>query len=160
MTTQRSCSWCHELNDVTAAALRGDPVFCARCGHRADLPRMNCDCATCAAHEREADDEGRAAAAPAPWSLKHDYRGRLTLLVDEAGRSRAIACATADDGEATARRLLAAVNACRGLPDAAVELLAETSVLGRLANAGVPWLVALEDVLGRLRAEGGDRGPT
>ena len=40
MLTRRSCSWCHELNSVTEYS-------CAECGHRADLPRMVCDCRRC-----------------------------------------------------------------------------------------------------------------
>jgi hypothetical protein len=40
MLTQQSCSWCHALNAVTDHA-------CAACGHRADLPRMACDCRRC-----------------------------------------------------------------------------------------------------------------
>jgi hypothetical protein len=40
MLTRQSCSWCHELNDITDRA-------CARCGHRADLPRLACDCRRC-----------------------------------------------------------------------------------------------------------------
>lgn len=38
-----SCSWCHETNDVTRFRI------CATCGHRADLPRMDCDCERCSA---------------------------------------------------------------------------------------------------------------
>lgn len=36
----QSCSWCHELNEIVAGAA----TFCAKCGHRADLPRILCDC--------------------------------------------------------------------------------------------------------------------
>lgn len=36
-----SCSWCHTLNDT------GRFTFCETCGHRADLPRMECDCGQC-----------------------------------------------------------------------------------------------------------------
>lgn len=36
----RSCSWCDTLNEL----LPGEAVFCRVCGHRADLPRMECDC--------------------------------------------------------------------------------------------------------------------
>jgi hypothetical protein len=38
----RSCSWCHEVNDVTAG-----PGRCKVCGHRADVPRLECDCSRC-----------------------------------------------------------------------------------------------------------------
>lgn len=39
-----TCSWCHEPND-----LRKDhgKVFCWNCGHRADVPRVQCDCRKC-----------------------------------------------------------------------------------------------------------------
>lgn len=39
---RRTCSWCHELNDVS----RG-PTTCRGCGHRADLSRLECDCSQC-----------------------------------------------------------------------------------------------------------------
>lgn len=39
----RSCSWCHRSNRVYANA-RG---ICDGCGHRADLPRLDCDCPQC-----------------------------------------------------------------------------------------------------------------
>jgi hypothetical protein len=35
-----SCSWCHTMNRI------GQP-FCAECGHRADVARMDCDCRRC-----------------------------------------------------------------------------------------------------------------
>lgn len=37
-----SCSWCHEMNDVGEL-----PTWCSSCGHRADLPRMECNCPVC-----------------------------------------------------------------------------------------------------------------
>ena len=40
MTTERSCSWCHAFNPTTAR-------WCAACGHRADVPRLACDCPPC-----------------------------------------------------------------------------------------------------------------
>jgi hypothetical protein len=42
-----SCSWCSHLNDVTASRKDGTPTFCGACRHRADLPRIDCDCAAC-----------------------------------------------------------------------------------------------------------------
>ena len=39
-----SCSWCHELawdDDLQWP-------YCKHCGHRADLPRVQCDCPACA----------------------------------------------------------------------------------------------------------------
>lgn len=42
----RSCSWCHAENEVTPGLVL-PPVFCNECGHRADLPRVACDCEKC-----------------------------------------------------------------------------------------------------------------
>ena len=42
INVSQSCSWCNELNDVTAP-----PVFCRSCGHRADVARMFCNCEHC-----------------------------------------------------------------------------------------------------------------
>jgi hypothetical protein len=39
-----TCSWCHEPNVVTPG-----PVCCKKCGHRAGLPRLGCDCRRCLA---------------------------------------------------------------------------------------------------------------
>lgn len=38
----RSCSWCHEFNEISA-----ESTTCWRCGHRADLARIHCDCQQC-----------------------------------------------------------------------------------------------------------------
>lgn len=40
--SSRSCSWCHEMNDITETK-----TYCHQCGHRADLPRAKCDCEQC-----------------------------------------------------------------------------------------------------------------
>lgn len=40
---RRTCSWCHEINE-----LRDGPTACIACGHRADVPRICCDCRLCA----------------------------------------------------------------------------------------------------------------
>ena len=40
MATYLTCSWCHELNPVTAP-------WCAACGHAAHKPRTACDCRAC-----------------------------------------------------------------------------------------------------------------
>jgi hypothetical protein len=59
MTVSVTCSHCHALNLIAARVLRAGnsdapvavkvayPVTCRKCGHRADLPRMYCDCAKC-----------------------------------------------------------------------------------------------------------------
>lgn len=41
--TRISCSHCHAMNDLFPFA----PNHCSRCGHRADLPRADCDCDRC-----------------------------------------------------------------------------------------------------------------
>jgi hypothetical protein len=38
------CSWCHEANDIS---LVGRKLFCWSCGHRPDVPRIQCDCRKC-----------------------------------------------------------------------------------------------------------------
>jgi hypothetical protein len=38
---RRTCSWCHTENVIDG------PTRCRSCGHRADLPRMDCDCDFC-----------------------------------------------------------------------------------------------------------------
>ncbi len=40
MSEQISCSWCHETVDIAAR-------YCPCCGHRADLPRTQCNCSRC-----------------------------------------------------------------------------------------------------------------
>lgn len=40
MHSTRSCSHCHAENPVGT-------THCRSCGHRADLPRMGCDCPKC-----------------------------------------------------------------------------------------------------------------
>jgi hypothetical protein len=40
MSRQRSCSFCHTMNDVTVD-------LCRHCGHQAHVPRMICQCAQC-----------------------------------------------------------------------------------------------------------------
>lgn len=39
-----TCSWCHEANFRHRNGLK---VFCWSCGHRADVPRVECDCPKC-----------------------------------------------------------------------------------------------------------------
>lgn len=39
----RTCSWCHEANECP----RGELVWCFNCGHRADVPRLLCNCMRC-----------------------------------------------------------------------------------------------------------------
>jgi hypothetical protein len=36
------CSWCHETVTLTEP-----PTWCPHCSHRADVPRIRCDCARC-----------------------------------------------------------------------------------------------------------------
>jgi hypothetical protein len=42
VSTQTMCSWCHQT-----VALTEPPVWCPHCGHRADRPRVACDCPPC-----------------------------------------------------------------------------------------------------------------
>jgi hypothetical protein len=42
-----SCSWCSHLNDVTASRKDGTLTNCGACRHRADQPRIDCDCEAC-----------------------------------------------------------------------------------------------------------------
>jgi hypothetical protein len=46
MATTITCSWCHEPNRIGQ-----DPAstYCSCCGHRADVPRLACDCPLCRA---------------------------------------------------------------------------------------------------------------
>lgn len=44
------CEWCSTQNFAPSLA---QPLSCLRCGHRADLPRILCDCALCRAHEQQ-----------------------------------------------------------------------------------------------------------
>lgn len=52
-----NCSWCHEANE-----LDGRKVYCWSCGHRADVPRVECDCRKCR-NERAGLDVRKQAAA-------------------------------------------------------------------------------------------------
>jgi len=47
MATTQTCSWCHATNTLT-----GSPVYCGECGHRADVPRFDCDCPRCGSARR------------------------------------------------------------------------------------------------------------
>lgn len=44
MSLSASCSWCHTTNTLVP----GVRNLCRRCGHRADLARIDCDCPKCA----------------------------------------------------------------------------------------------------------------
>jgi hypothetical protein len=37
------CPHCHAVNRVD----QGGVTYCSACGHRGDVPRLACDCATC-----------------------------------------------------------------------------------------------------------------
>ena len=54
-----SCSWCHHMNGLDNPA----QVHCTECGHRADLPRAECNCPRCkpTGEERERQRAQRAA---------------------------------------------------------------------------------------------------
>jgi hypothetical protein len=38
-----SCDWCHEVNECPC----NEKTFCWSCAHRADVPRVDCDCRKC-----------------------------------------------------------------------------------------------------------------
>jgi hypothetical protein len=44
---RKSCPWCERENDVTKAAEHKVPAYCTNCHHRADVPRVLCDCSQC-----------------------------------------------------------------------------------------------------------------
>ena len=54
----RTCSWCHQGNECP----QGELVWCANCGHRADVPRLLCNCTLCVTNRaiRERQERERA----------------------------------------------------------------------------------------------------
>lgn len=78
MITRTMCSWCHEL---TAERYCPTPL----CGHRADLPRMECDCPTCRRHESPKDADGLPLAVGDRVELLEPYgeytAGRVAAIV-------------------------------------------------------------------------------
>jgi hypothetical protein len=42
----RNCGFCHTENEIP---IDGHVVYCRKCGHRADVSRLACDCKKCAA---------------------------------------------------------------------------------------------------------------
>lgn len=46
MRTLRTCGWCNTENEIH---LDDVPVYCKKCGHRADVSRLACDCQRCMA---------------------------------------------------------------------------------------------------------------
>ena len=55
MSTLRSCPWCHQGVRLPTG---GAPVYCDRCGHRADVHRGLCSCDAC----KNTDDESATVA--------------------------------------------------------------------------------------------------
>ncbi len=53
-----TCSWCHEGNEKPRGVLK---VFCWSCGHRADVPRVQCDCRKCRTIEMGVAERRRGA---------------------------------------------------------------------------------------------------
>ena len=45
---KQSCSWCHEANELNPEG----KTYCWSCGHRADVPRVDCDCRKCRHEDR------------------------------------------------------------------------------------------------------------
>jgi hypothetical protein len=54
-----TCSWCHEANELD----RVHKTFCFSCGHRADVPRIECDCRKCRRMNPPVPEKRKAAAA-------------------------------------------------------------------------------------------------
>jgi len=71
MTISRSCSWCHKINALTVTG----PSFCEQCEHRADLPRMNCDCPKCRRTESPKDASGNRIAVGSLVEFLEAYQG-------------------------------------------------------------------------------------
>jgi hypothetical protein len=55
-----TCSWCHEQNELHPV----HKTYCI-CGHRADVPRIECDCRLCRRRDKPqpAPEKRKAAAA-------------------------------------------------------------------------------------------------
>lgn len=86
------CDWCGtEISDPSGAAVRR----CARCGHRADLPRPICDCSVCAAR--------RSRGQTIDWTSR-DREQVTAYAADRIARAVAGALRTSPS-VATARRL-------------------------------------------------------
>lgn len=62
-TTTIMCAWCHRL--VLLAS--GAPTKCPARGHRADLPRLDCDCAACSIHRDTLAERDRRPIDPPGW---------------------------------------------------------------------------------------------
>ena len=61
---EQTCSWCHESNRLSIEGSGGiEPAFCKTCGHRADVPRLLCDCGQC--HPPEVRETNEAGTSPA-----------------------------------------------------------------------------------------------
>ena len=71
MTRRMSCSWCHEMNTILAAA----PTFCEKCEHRGDLARMDCDCAVCRRTDSPRDEVGKSLAVGDAVKFVEPYQG-------------------------------------------------------------------------------------
>lgn len=77
MITRTMCSWCHEMS-----ADRD----CENCGHRADLPRLDCDCAKCRRHEQPRDESGVTLAVGDLVEFVEPYQGVAGGVVAEVFR--------------------------------------------------------------------------
>lgn len=47
----RKCGWCGEYNECP----RGELCWCANCGHRADVPKLICNCLACVGKKLRAE---------------------------------------------------------------------------------------------------------
>lgn len=51
MKVSQSCSWCHQINQLTITLGGIMASFCSNCGHRADKSRLECDCPSCSGRD-------------------------------------------------------------------------------------------------------------
>lgn len=51
----KSCSWCHVMNPFEPG------TYCRECGHRADVPRLECNCQQCKSVEQPSKEDIEAA---------------------------------------------------------------------------------------------------
>jgi hypothetical protein len=79
-----TCPWCYEVNDW---ATSGKPRYCDHCRHRADVPRMFCDCDACDAAVLDTSYLHKALAEVAPGKrfceLSRHLQSRVVLLAQE-----------------------------------------------------------------------------
>lgn len=66
-----TCSWCSTVNSLDHPGR----LACTSCGHRADLPMSQCDCARCRRHEPPTDAIGVLVQVGAVVEFDEPYQG-------------------------------------------------------------------------------------